>query len=66
MATELKITINDDGQLSVSGPIQNKLLSYGMLMVAMDAIRDQHEANSRLIQPVSMLPPKVPGFPSAQ
>lgn len=63
MATELKITINDDGQLSVSGPIQNKLLSYGMLMVAMDAIRDQHETNSRLVQPASLIPPKVPGFP---
>lgn len=37
---QLVITLNPDGQLSLSGPIQNKILCYGLLGRARDAIKD--------------------------
>lgn len=37
---QLVITMTPDGQVQVSGPLQNKVLCYGMLESARDAIRD--------------------------
>lgn len=37
---ELKIILQDDGQLMVGGPIEDKVLCYGLLEAAKDAIRD--------------------------
>jgi hypothetical protein len=36
----LVITMDEHNQIGVSGPIGNKLLCYGMLAVAHDAIKD--------------------------
>ena len=40
-AAQLIITLSPDGQIQVNGPIDNKLLCYGMLDSAKDAIRDR-------------------------
>lgn len=45
----LSITIDDRGQVSINGPIENQLLCYGLLEVARDTIR---EHNARKTSPV--------------
>lgn len=50
----LLITLNPEtGQCQVSGPIDNKLLAYGMLEMARDAIASFVPPQ---IQPVSAIP----------
>jgi hypothetical protein len=39
---ELTVTIDDLGKPSIRGPIENKLLSYGLLEVARELIHDHH------------------------
>lgn len=41
-AQVLTITINEQGQLNVSGPINNKLLAYGMLELAKECVAEHH------------------------
>ena len=38
----LTITMFDDGSISVNGPIGDKVLSYGLLESARDAIFEKH------------------------
>jgi hypothetical protein len=64
MPVELKITIDDSGRFSVSGPIENKMMCYGLLEMARDAIVDHCAKNQSLITPVSMVPPSFPGMKS--
>lgn len=55
---ELKIVVDDNGQVQISGPIQNKMLSYGMLELARDAIQtfaEKAAANNGII-PARTLP----------
>ena len=41
MITELKITWDDQtGAINVNGPVMNKMLCYGLLQCARDAIKD--------------------------
>ena len=47
---ELKITLRDDGVLEVTGPINDKILSYGMLEMAKTVI--QNIKNENKIMPV--------------
>jgi hypothetical protein len=59
---ELKIMlVEESGQVSVNGPISNRILCYGMLEMAKDAITQFHEkqANSKILQvpPGAALPP---------
>lgn len=42
--TELRIVMNDAGQIGVSGPIENVLVCYGLLELARDAIREHAAA----------------------
>lgn len=53
---KLVIEILPDGRLNVNGPIENKMLCYGMLELAKDAIRDHAEKNRSMIVPVKTLP----------
>lgn len=46
-AAQLVITLTNDGQVQVQGPIANKMLCYGMLESARDAIRDFIAAQSK-------------------
>jgi len=56
MAMEMRILINDAGQVSVTGPIDNKLVCYGLLEVAKECIRDHHEKAKTLVQPIAVIP----------
>ena len=37
---QLIISLHSNGSITVSGPIENKILCYGLLEVAKDVIRD--------------------------
>lgn len=51
----LVVEMLPDGRVTVSGPIDNKLLCYGLLESAKDAIRE-FQLNQKLIQPVALVP----------
>lgn len=36
---QMTITVNDQGQVSVTGPLDNQLAAYGLLAVAQDTLR---------------------------
>ena len=40
VASLMTITLFTNGRLTVNGPIDNKIRSYGMLQTAMDVVRD--------------------------
>jgi hypothetical protein len=55
---QLVITFHEEnGQVDVSGPIGNKMLSYGMLEMARDAIKkfSEDQAKSAIV-PARMIP----------
>lgn len=55
----LTITLNlQNGQVSVSGPIDNKMMAYGMLAAAKDAIYDYGKQQENRVQlaPAGVLP----------
>jgi hypothetical protein len=60
----LTITQTEDGRLTVNGPIANKVLCYGLLSAAQDAIRDYHlqprEEPTRIITPIAAVPDVPP------
>lgn len=43
---KLEITLDDKGSINVQGPIDNKLLAYGLLEAAHDAIQDHNAARA--------------------
>lgn len=53
MVAEIKITMSDDGHVTVDGAITNKALAYGLLGLARDAIADYHAQaiKSQIIAP---------------
>lgn len=56
----ITITIGENGQLQVSGNVlQNKLLVFGMLEVARQCLIDMGKQNEQLVQPASMMLPKL-------
>ena len=57
---QIVITLQDDGQLTITGPIQNRVMAYGLLELAKDAIR-AHEAPKSGIVPVHIIPPSNGG-----
>ncbi len=51
MAVELKITMDDAGNVGVNGPIENLILCYGLLEIGRQSIHRHHEQNAgKLIQ----------------
>jgi hypothetical protein len=46
-SVELRITINETGQVTVAGPIDNKGLCYSMLECARDAIKEFADARAK-------------------
>ena len=54
---EILITLHDTGQLTITGPIQNKALAYGLLELAKDAIRNAETPKAPdIIVPVRLMP----------
>ena len=46
IATQLIITLDKSGNMNLSGPLQDKILCYGLLENAKDAIRNIHQAQA--------------------
>lgn len=55
---QLTITLQDDGRLQVTGPIQDLMLCYGLLEATKDALRAQQAAPKPSIVPVRMELPR--------
>jgi hypothetical protein len=47
---ELKISIDDKGQVTINGPIDQVPLCYGLLEIAKDVIRNQAAENAKRVQ----------------
>jgi hypothetical protein len=56
MATELKITLLDTGEVQVSGPIDNMIMCYGLLECAKDVLKSHRDQKAKLVRPVTLLP----------
>jgi hypothetical protein len=52
-AFKLTIEMNELGQVSVNGPLQNKVLCYGLLGCAHDVIKDVNDKQSKIALPTS-------------
>lgn len=55
---QMLLVINADGSFGVQGPLDDKILCYGMLEAAKDAIRDHHakKAQSPLLIGIPPMP----------
>ena len=53
MAFELKIILSEDGVVSLTGPIDQKHLCYGMLELAREAIL-LHHMNKQIVKPATI------------
>lgn len=61
MPTQLVITLEDNGQLNVNGPLDNLLMCYGMLQLAKDSIKDYAVSKQNRVQlaPAGVVLPKA-------
>lgn len=50
---QLVINLTDEGEATVTGPIDNALVAYGMLEIARDLIKAHNDQKTRAIQPAS-------------
>ena len=57
MQPTLTITLNADGSVAVSGPLPDRVLCYGMLEAARDAIRDFRPEEQPRIVPAGFVQP---------
>lgn len=53
MRAQLVITLQDDGQVGIQGPLSDPILCYGLLELAKDALRRFSQEPKPLIQPVA-------------
>ncbi|HUW57613.1 MAG TPA: hypothetical protein VMZ92_13320 [Planctomycetota bacterium] len=54
IVAKIEIVMDDAGNVGVTGPIDNQLLAYGLLTVAMDVVRNHVAQASRKIQPAPL------------
>lgn len=61
MPVQIIITFDESGALNVNGPIDNRMLCYGMLDMARDIIAERaRKAAENLVQPATgVILPKV-------
>lgn len=59
---ELIIRLTIEGKIEVSGPIENKLICYGLLEAGRDAIKEFHDAKAR--SPIIPVNGAIPNAPS--
>lgn len=60
MPVELKIVANDNGTLSLYGPINNIVQCYGLLELAKDALREMQAEKQRAVR--SPMPADIAAF----
>lgn len=51
MRAQLVITLQDDGQVGLNGPLQDPILCYGLLELGKDALRRFSQEPKPLVQP---------------
>ncbi len=51
MAVEVKIVIDEAGAVGVSGPLDQPLLVYGMLVAGFIALIKHYDNSQKLVQP---------------
>jgi hypothetical protein len=56
MPAQLLITLHENGQIQVEGPLENRILCYGLLECARDALRDMKPAEPKRIVPAGFVP----------
>jgi hypothetical protein len=56
MRQQLTITLDEQGNVGINGPINNKVLCYGLLELAKDALRN-YDPNKRVELATGTLPP---------
>lgn len=58
MVVELKMTLQDDGRIAITGPIDNEMVCYFLLEKGRQVIAEHHATKAaRLVQPATQLPP---------
>lgn len=58
---ELKIGINETGQLTITGPIDNEMLCYYLLEKGRQVVQEHHATKAaRLVQPATAVPFGLP------
>lgn len=62
MPVQILIEQTDDGKVNVGGPLQNKVLMYGLLEIAKEVVKSFAEQNERRVQPASLMPQLPPDF----
>jgi hypothetical protein len=61
IVASITITLNSAGQMSINGPLENRMLCYGLLDMAKDLVYETYKASTeRLVQPASSLLPQFP------
>ncbi len=53
---KIEIIAGDDGRITVNGPLQNKLICWGLLTAASDVIRT-YDPSKKLIEVPDFVPP---------
>lgn len=57
---ELRITFSNEGEIRVHGPIHDKILCFGLLELAKDAIKNyKPEEKQNIVVPTLVMPPKM-------
>lgn len=56
---QVVITLHDDGRFDVKGPLDNKILMYGLLGLAHEAVLKRANEPAGLVQPVSIAIPPI-------
>lgn len=57
MAVKLDITLNDDGSVTVNGPLANKIICYGLLEAAKIVVKDWEPKDAPRILRPDFIPP---------
>ncbi len=57
MAVTVTITMDDSGAVNVNGPLDNRVLLYGLLELAKDTVQRWNDEHERKVQPVTLMPP---------
>lgn len=60
VVVEIKIRLTNTGQVLVEGPMENKVVFYGLLEVAKETAVEFNKQAERLVQPVGLFPAGVP------
>jgi hypothetical protein len=48
VVAEFKVSLTDAGQIQVEGPIEQRMLAYGMFSVAMDVVRETSQQTNKV------------------